>query len=126
MANQLAMDKALAIKNLAAAGHSGRRIAEILQISRKAVRRHLAADFSKDAKAPTGSAKHHYVEPWSYLRDALTDLARSPEDLTPLLPDAWLQSHPESRLEYRKRENEQAQAARRQRRARRKKPASAK
>ena len=55
MANQLAMDKLLAIKNLAAAGYSGRRIAETLKISRKAVRRHLAADFSKDTKAPTGS-----------------------------------------------------------------------
>ena len=72
------------------------------------------------------SAKRHYVEPWSYLRDVLTELARSPADLTPLLPDAWLQAHPEGKLEYRKRENEQAQAAKRQRRARRKKPANAK
>jgi transposase len=55
MANQLAMDKSLAIKNLATAGYSQRRIAQTLGISRKAVRRHLAADFSKDTKAPTGS-----------------------------------------------------------------------
>ena len=72
------------------------------------------------------SAKRHYVEPWSYLHDVLTALAESPADLTPLLPDVWLQAHPEGRLEYRKRESEQAQAARRQRRARCKKPASAK
>lgn len=67
------------------------------------------------------SAKRHYVEPWSYLRDVLTALAESPADLTPLLPDVWLQSHPEAKLEYRKRESEQAQATKRQRRDRRRK-----
>lgn len=60
MANQLAMDKALAIQGLASRGFSERRIAETLQISRKAVRRHLGRDSapfaSKDTKAPTGEA----------------------------------------------------------------------
>ena len=65
------------------------------------------------------SAKRHYVEPWSYLRDVLNQLAESPTDLTPLLPDEWLKAHPEARLEYRKRESEQAQAAKRHRRERR-------
>jgi transposase len=68
------------------------------------------------------SAKRHYVEPWSYLRDVLNRLAESPDDLTPLLPDEWLQSHPDKRLEYRKRESEQARAAKRQRRNRRRQP----
>jgi len=56
MAHHLAMDKVQAIKDLASGGYSGRRIAETLGISRKAVRRHLATDFSKDTKAPTGKA----------------------------------------------------------------------
>lgn len=65
------------------------------------------------------SAKRHYVEPWSYLRDVLGILAEEPSDLTPLLPDVWLQAHPDKRLEYRKRESEQAQSAKRHRRTRR-------
>lgn len=67
------------------------------------------------------SAKRHYLEPWSYLRDVLSALAEAPEDLTRLLPDVWLTTHPEARLEYRKRENEQALAAKRRRRDRRRK-----
>ena len=63
MANQLAMDKALAIKSLAAAGYSGRRIARTLGISRKAVRRHLAGNCSKVAEAPTGKAPTGSPEP---------------------------------------------------------------
>jgi len=55
MANQLAMDKVQAIKSLEAAGLSERQIASTLSISRKAVRRHLGRDGSKDTKAPTGS-----------------------------------------------------------------------
>ncbi len=42
MANQLTMDKSLAINNLSLAGYSERRIAETLGVSRGAVRRHLA------------------------------------------------------------------------------------
>ena len=57
MANQLAMDKALAIKALAAAGRSERQIAAALSVSRKAVRRHLGRSNSKETKAPTGSTE---------------------------------------------------------------------
>jgi transposase len=57
MANRLAMDKSLAIKNLHVAGYSERRIAETLEISRGAVRRHLAADNPNSTKAQTGSAQ---------------------------------------------------------------------
>ena len=56
MANRLAMDKVHAIKSLHAQGMPERRIAKTLDISRKAVRRHLGRDASKDTKAPTGEA----------------------------------------------------------------------
>ena len=58
MANRLAMDKVLAVKSLAAAGLSERQIARTLEVSRKAVRRHLGRISSKDTKAPTGSSAH--------------------------------------------------------------------
>ena len=54
MANQLAMDKSLAINNLRNAGYSQRRIAKTLGVSRGAVRRHLAGESSNSTKAPTG------------------------------------------------------------------------
>jgi transposase len=57
VANQLAMDKALAIKALAAAGRSERQIAAALSVSRKAVRRQLGRSNSKETKAPTGSSE---------------------------------------------------------------------
>lgn len=53
MANQLAVDKSLAIHNLRAAGYSQRRIATTLGISRGAVRRHLAAQISNGTEAQT-------------------------------------------------------------------------
>jgi len=56
MANQLGMDKALAIKNLRTLGMSERAIARSLGVSRNAVRRHLDGISSNDTKAPTGSA----------------------------------------------------------------------
>ena len=54
MANQLAMDKSLAINNLRRAGYSERRIAETLGVSRGAVRRHLASENANSTIAPTG------------------------------------------------------------------------
>lgn len=48
------MDKSLAINNLRAAGYSERRIARTLNVSRGAVRRHLAGQASNGTKAPTG------------------------------------------------------------------------
>ena len=53
MANQLAMDKSLAINNLRDAGYSQRRIAKTLGVSRGAVRRHLAGESSNRTIAPT-------------------------------------------------------------------------
>ncbi|TWU54332.1 Integrase core domain protein [Rubripirellula tenax] len=53
MADQLAMDKSLAISNLRDAGYSQRRIAKTLGVSRGAVRRHLAGESSNRTIAPT-------------------------------------------------------------------------
>jgi hypothetical protein len=53
MANQLAMDKSLAINNLRNAGYSERRIAKTLGVSRGAVRRHLTSESSNSTKAST-------------------------------------------------------------------------
>jgi transposase len=63
MANRLAMDKAQAIKGLEAAGLSERQIASTLEVSRKAVRRHLGRISSKDTEAPTGSSAHRVEGP---------------------------------------------------------------
>lgn len=51
------------------------------------------------------SAKHCHVEPWAWLSDVLSELpvrlasasATGPPDLSDLLPDAWLKTHPEHR-----------------------------
>ncbi len=51
------------------------------------------------------SAKHCRVEPWAWLSAVLSELpvrlasasATGPPDLSDLLPDAWLKTHPESR-----------------------------
>ena len=63
MSNQLAMDKVQAIKSLASAGMSERRMARTLGISRKAIRRHLADETSKDTKAPPGEAPTGSTDP---------------------------------------------------------------
>jgi predicted transcriptional regulator len=55
MANQLSMDKSLAVKQLRQNGLSQRAIALALGISRGAVIRHLAALDPNSTKAPTGS-----------------------------------------------------------------------
>ena len=45
------------------------------------------------------SCKENLVEPWAYLRDVFTRLPQglSDEQLLELLPDRWLQAHPEHR-----------------------------
>lgn len=54
MANQLSMDKSLAIEHLRQQGMSQRWIARALGVSRGAVIRHLRAKTSNSTKAPTG------------------------------------------------------------------------
>jgi transposase len=52
----------------------------------------------------TASCKANAVEPWAYLRDVVLRLAAavpsSTAELDDLLPDAWLNAHPEARREY--------------------------
>lgn len=57
MVNRLAMDKSLAVQNLRLAGYSERRIAQTLEISRGAVRRHLAAVDANSTRAQTAPAQ---------------------------------------------------------------------
>jgi len=65
------------------------------------------------------SAKHCQVEPWAWLNAVLKELplrlasqtATGPPDISDLLPDAWLKSHPEHRWEIdeiRKKERERS------------------
>lgn len=47
------------------------------------------------------SAKANQVEPFAYVRDLLVRLSGNhPDDLSELLPDQWLQTHPESRRRW--------------------------
>jgi hypothetical protein len=48
------------------------------------------------------SAKANQVEPWAWLREVFARLpllgpSPSAEELSPLLPDRWLETHPEHR-----------------------------
>ena len=46
----------------------------------------------------TGSCKHHDIDPFAYLRDALRNLPSLPRDqLDAFLPDIWSASHPAAR-----------------------------
>jgi transposase len=46
----------------------------------------------------TASCKANQVEPWAYLRDVLVQLSSaSPPAAATLLPDEWLDAHPEAR-----------------------------
>ncbi len=47
------------------------------------------------------SAKSNQVEPFAYVRDLLMQLSgERPDDLSHLLPDAWLPTHPEARRRW--------------------------
>jgi transposase len=75
------------------------------------------------------SARRNCVDVWPYLTDVLRRLpAIPPTDtaaLETLLPDRWLQTHPEHRLTEREEESREAQARRRRKRAARRAAASA-
>lgn len=69
------------------------------------------------------SCKANQVEPWAYLRDVFTQLpalpAEEPERLDQLLPDRWLQAHPQHRWnidEIRRKERKKRHQKLRQRR----------
>ncbi len=61
------------------------------------------------------------IDPFAYLRDVFTRLPEIATDkpLEDLLPDRWIDGHPESRLVHRDKQASQAKERRRQRRARR-------
>ena len=63
-------------------------------------------------------AKRHRIEPLAYVRALLVALASAEVGLESLLPDVWIQAHPEHFLKYRRDEAEAAAQARRRRRAR--------
>ena len=54
MANRLGMLKSQGIKALGEAGRSEREIAQVMGVSRGAVRRHLGREEANRTKAPTG------------------------------------------------------------------------
>jgi transposase len=67
------------------------------------------------------SARRNCVDVWPYLTDVLRRLpAIAPDDtasMEALLPDRWVATHPEHRLEQREEESREAQARRRRKRA---------
>ena len=67
------------------------------------------------------SARRNNVDVWPYLTDVLRRIpAIAPDDtaaLEALLPDRWVATHPEHRLEQREEESREAQARRRRKRA---------
>jgi hypothetical protein len=66
------------------------------------------------------SARRNCVDVWPYLTDVLRRIAAiAPGDtaaLEALLPDRWVATHPEHRLEQREEESREARARRRRKR----------
>jgi transposase len=65
------------------------------------------------------SAARHDLDVWAYLRDVLERLASGGVELVGLLPEVWVQTHPEFIRTYRAHEREARAAAKRLRRQRR-------
>lgn len=67
------------------------------------------------------TCKRLRIDPFAYLRDVFTRLPEisTNDQLQDLLPDRWIQQHPEHRLVHREKQASQAKERRRQRRARR-------
>ena len=64
------------------------------------------------------SCKRHGIDPHAYLVDVMRRIKNAtPDELESLLPDRWLQEHPEARLEQRARESHAAAHRKRARRA---------
>lgn len=77
----------------------------------------------------TTTCRRLWIDPSQYLRAVIETLPRldpaSPEQLDELLPDRWLASRPEARLDFRLIESRQAAARRKLRRAARRRPVTA-
>jgi hypothetical protein len=54
------------------------------------------------------STKQNFVEPVAYVCFLLESLAAGVADLKPLLPDAWINAHPEHIVQYRRDEADEA------------------
>jgi hypothetical protein len=68
----------------------------------------------------TKSCNRHRVDPFAYLRDVYTRLpAMSESQLESLLPDRWIQEHPEHLIQERVHEAQERAERTRQRRAQR-------
>jgi hypothetical protein len=65
----------------------------------------------------TKSCNRHRIDPYAYLRDVITRMpSMSASELVALLPDRWIEDHPEHRIQ--ERVNEAVQRAERTRRRR--------
>ena len=63
------------------------------------------------------SCKRHCVDPYAYLLDVMSRIkTASSEELEELLPDRWIQSHPEAFIEQRAQESHAAAHRKRERR----------
>ncbi len=68
----------------------------------------------------TMSCKRHSIDVQAYLTDVFRRIrTATPAELESLLPDRWIQTHPEARLVQRVQESQAAAARKRQRRAQR-------
>ena len=65
------------------------------------------------------SAKRHGLEPFAYVRQLRIALSAADVDLSSLLPDIWIATHPVHFLQYRRDEAEAAARARKRRREKR-------
>lgn len=74
------------------------------------------------------TCKRLRIDPFAYLRDVFERMPTitTEESLRELLPDRWIEQHPEHRLAHRVKEDNQAKERRRQRRARKQTLAKAK
>jgi len=68
----------------------------------------------------TMTCKRHSIDVQAYLTDVFRRIrTATPAELESLLPDRWIQAHPEARVVQRVQESHAAAARKRQRRARR-------
>ena len=65
------------------------------------------------------SAKGHHVEPWACLKDLLLRLHADDPKLDEMLPDRWIATHPQAKLDYRLAEIRRKAAAAKQCRSKR-------
>jgi hypothetical protein len=65
------------------------------------------------------TAKRHQIEPWAYVTDLLLKLTDDTPELESLLPERWIDTHPDARLIHRVEESRTKQARQKSRRSNR-------